>query len=1069
MRSKFKWIFTLLLAFSMQLSFAQEKTVTGVVTDKLGPLPGANVIVKGSTSGVQTDFDGKYSIKAKKGDVILVSFTGYNPQSITVGDANSYKIVLDEGMILNEVVVVAYGTQKKEALTGSSVVVKEKEVQQIQNSNVVQGLTGKIAGVQIVNNNGQPGSAPVVRFRGIGSINASSAPLYVVDGVPFNGDINTISNYDVESLVFLKDAASAALYGNRGANGVIMITTKKGKKTKLAVTLDVKTGVNARAVKEYDIVTSPSQYYEGQFQFVRNNMMFNQGLDYSTASSFAAANIIDFTNDFGTGINFAETLNYNNYNVPSDQVINPLTGKINPSARLLYNEKWSDYLFNERSFSQTHLSVSGGSENVKTFFSLGYDKNDGYVVNSGFERITTRLSNDFNISDKFRMGSTMSYVHTVQNRLDGGDGSGAYSSPFNWTRSVAPIYPVFTYDASGNPLFSANGTRFYDDGTGNNNGGITRPYGNFQNPVATALLDVKRNTTDNVFGTVYADVDFFKDFNFKYTLSADYRSTADVDFDTPLYGDAVTAIGRTAPDASTAFTFTQQQLLNYARKFGNHNLGVLLGHETSDFNLKYLSASKQGFLLPSGYVGDFAGIISGTTNYENDYNLEGYFARVLYDYDNKYYLNLSFRRDASSVFHPDNRWGNFYGFGLAWRLSQEKFLQNVSWLDELKLKGSYGQQGNDALLYPGNGPLAGLRNYYAYQSQYEFTPAPVGETTPGLDLVYLGNKDITWETNTNINFGFETALFNNRVQLNAEYFIRKVDDMLFHLPLPPSSGLTSQPENIGSMENKGFELTINADVIRTKDFTFAVGVNATQFKNEITKLPQDFIDDGSFRLEEGFSRYSYFMREFVGVNPVNGAAQWYSEINPLTNVAEPGAKYITENFAQATRYRTDKDASPEVYGGFNTSFTYKNFDLNLDFAYQFGGYGIDGSYWGMFGNENGANFHKDTIEKTWTPDNTDATLPRVDNTDPNNYYGASTLFLTKSDYVSLQNISLGYTFSPNVVEKLGLSSLRFYALANNVWLLSARQGYDPRLSLTGNSANEYGLFRTISVGVNLQF
>lgn len=735
---------------------------------------------------------------------------------------------------------------------------------------------------------------------------------------------------------------------------------------------------------------------------------------------------------------------------------------------MLYHEDWSDYLFRNRTFTQTYLSISGGTETSKTFFSVGYDTNSGYVVNSGYDRLTAKLSNDVDVTKNLTLGSSILYANTIQKRLDGGDGSSAYSNPFGWTRNVAPIYPVYAHDAAGNVVYQ-NGVKAYDDGTGTANGGITRPYGNFQNPYATALLDRKQNTTNNIFGTFYGDYDFLKDFNFKYTLTADYRHTTDIDFDTPLYGDAVTSIGRTAPDSGVSFNFTQQQLLNYNKKLGNHVINVLLGHETSDWNYKYISVNKKGFLLPQGYVGDFAGITTDDSNYELDYNLEGYFARALYEYGNRYYVNASVRRDATSVFAPENRWGTFYGFGAAWRVSQESFLTDVKWLNEFKLKGSFGQQGNDNLLYPGYGPASGQRNYYLFQDQYEFTPAQGTATVPGLDLIYLGNKDATWETNTNINAGFETEMFDKRFRLNAEYFIRKVDDMLFHLPLPPSSGIISKPKNIGSMENKGVELTISGDIVKNDNFTLTLGANATHFKNEITKLPQDFIDDGNFRFEKGFSRYSYFMREFVGVNESNGNAQWYTQVNPATGLPETGAKFVTENYADATRYRIDKDASPDVYGGFNLGLTYKGFDLNMDFAYQFGGYGVDGAYWNLFAGDTGQNFHRDAIYNTWTPTNTSATLPRVDNTDPSNHYASSTIMLTSSDYVSLQNVSLGYNFSSKLVNTFGLSSMRIYALANNVGLWSKRQGYDPRLSLTGNSSNEYSLFRTVSMGVNLQF
>ena len=473
--------------------------------------------------------------------------------------------------------------------------------------------------------------------------------------------------------------------------------------------------------------------------------------------------------------------------------------------------------------------------------------------------------------------------------------------------------------------------------------------------------------------------------------------------------------------------------------------------------------------MPQGHVGDFGGVLNASTNYERNYNLEGFFGRVLYNFDDKYYFNVNARRDGSSVFHVDNKWGNFYGAGVAWRVGKENFMKDLSWLNEFKLKASYGQQGNDALLYPDYGPHSLERNYYNYQDQYQVTPTPVGGSGPGITPVYFGNKNLKWETNVNMNAGVELSVFDDRFKVNAEYFERNVEDMLYHKNLAPSvSGLPSVPENVGSMENKGYEITMSADVIRNKDLTVSLGVNATHFKNKVTELFQDLpFNDGNFRIEEGYSRYSYYMREFAGVNQTTGAAQWHTEINPSTSLPETGAKFITENYAQASRYRLDKDALPDVYGGFNAGLAYKGFDLNVDFAYQFGGYGVDGNYWSLFSSETGENYHRDAVNLTWTPTNTSAKLPRVDIEDPKQHYSNSSLFLTKLDYVSLQNISLGYTFPKSIVEQIGLNSLRIYGLANNVGLWSKRQGYDPRLSLTGNSTNEYSLFRTISFGMNI--
>jgi TonB-linked SusC/RagA family outer membrane protein len=1062
MKKRLNGLLTLLLVLVVQIGFAQERTVTGTVLDESGlPLPGVNVIEKGTSNGAQSNFDGEYRISVRPNSTLVFSYVGFKTQEVVVGSASKIDVTLDvDAAALDEVVVTAYGVQKKESITGSITEVKAKELGEIQTSNVVQGLTGKVAGVQIINESGQPGAAPTVRFRGIGSINASSEPLYVVDGIPFQGNINSINNQDIASVTFLKDASAAALYGSRGANGVIILTTKKGGNRDMKVSIDTRVGFNSRSVEDYDVMSAPGEYYEGYYQAYRNSLVVNEGLSPQEASAYAAANLIELNNDFGRDPAPDDGgLNYNAYNVGSDNVIDPSTGKLNPNAQLLYQEDWNDYLFKNQPITQSSLSISGGTENTNVYFSLGHEKNDGYVIESGFEKYTGRFSADTKIKDRLTIGGSLNYAHTVQETV-GGDGTSAYSNPISWARSIAPIYPVYAIDqTTGARILDNDGNPQFDDGTGMF-GLPVRPYGSIQNPVATATLDIIDNVNDNVFGTSFATLNLYEGLDFTYNVAIDVRNRTLTNFDTPEYGDAAQANGRGTNAASRGFNLTQQQLFKYTTDLGNHSFDFLLGHETTKYKFDYLNVSKVNFLLPNVPQLDLAASYQSSSNFIREYNVEGYFTRLNYDFDNKYYLNASFRRDASSVFSPENRWGNFFGIGGAWRLSQEAFLEDASWLTELKLKSSYGEQGNDAILYPFGG-----RNYYGFRDQFAVVPND-GELA--IQLNSLGNPDLTWETNANFNAGFEIAILDNRFQLNAEYFTREVRDMLFNTPLPLSSGNPSFPENVGDMENRGIELNINAEVVRTQDFGVILSFNGTHYENEITRLPQESIDDGVYRFEEGRSRYDYYLREFAGVDASNGDALWYTDI--LDEAGEPtGERETTNEFSQATEYFLDETAIPDVYGGFGLDFRFKNFDLGADFAYQIGGKGYDSVYWNAFSaDEAGANLHRDVIGSTWTPENTDAKLPRLD-TDDNLQYAGSSLFLTDASYLSLQNVTLGYNFSNNVTEAIGLDSLRLYALANNVALWSERQGYDPRLSLTGASSNEYSILRTVAFGVNVQF
>lgn len=1056
MRSKFKWTLALIMALFVQLSFAQEKTLTGVVTESGMPLPGATVIVQGTQHGTQTDLDGRYSLKVNAGDVLVFSFIGLNDVTYTVGAANTYNasMVADDAM-LDEVVVTAYGTQTKSSIAGSITEVKADEIQTIASQNVVQGMVGKVAGVQVINSNGMPGEAPTVRFRGIGSISASSAPLYVVDGVPYAGDVAAISNNDIESVSFLKDASAAALYGNRGANGVIIITTKKGVKGETKVTIDSKVGFTSRAVKEYDVMTSPKDYYEGWFSVLKNTYMFSDmenPLSNADAGQIAQQGLL--TGDFGLG--------YNVYNVSNDQLIDGATGRLNPNASLLYQEDWNDYLYKTGLFTQTHMSLSGGSDKTSHFFSIGYEGNEGYVVGNNFEKITTKLNVESQVRDFLKVGGNFNYTHLNSKYAGGYDGGTAYSNPFFWSRVIGPIYPVHAYDANGKLVLDNDGNKVYDDGLGNYNGGVKRPYGNNMNPVASTLYNYRRSFTDNLFGSTFLEASLAEGLKFKYTLTGDLTNGLNRSMYTPIIGDGVADNGRVSQQSSRTMAMTHQQLLTYNKWFGNHSIDVLLGHESFERESDGMYVYKTNMLFPDSPFLGHASVIKDGSGSNSKYAVEGYFSRLIYGYDNKYFVNASVRRDASSRFDPDNQWGTFYGIGGAWVISKENFMKEVSWVDMLKVKASYGEQGNDNLLGTDGRSLIN-----PYQDRWVVITTFDADDPMSIERKYKANRDITWETNINSNIGFEGSLFNGRLNIDAEYFQRKVEDMLFFKPVSAIEGTSTLPFNIGDMKNTGFEVTIDGDVIRTRDLRLNLHANLTHYKNEILRLPDNGLpnnrmDSGTLRRMEGKDMYNLFLKEFVGVNPENGNGQ-FVRIDP-----ETGVRSIVEDWNLATQQEIGKSMLPKVYGGFGLGFDYKGFDLGLDFAYQFGGYGFDNTYYSLFSPTLGQNLHND-VKNTWTPENPTASLPRVEIDSPYKFYSNSTMTLTKTDYVSLQAVNLGYTFGDDVAKALGIDRLRVYANADNVALWSKRKGYDPRMSLTGATDYKYSLLRTVSFGVNLQF
>lgn len=1058
--------FLVALVFS---AWAQERTIRGKVTsvENGSPLPGVNVVVKGTTTGTVTDVSGNYTLSAPESDITLVfSFIGLETEEIQVGDRTTVDIQMAPDITqLTEIVVVAYGEQTKQSITGSVATLETKDIVNNQASHLAQGLVGRIAGVQVINQNGQPGESPTIQFRGIGSINASSSPLYVVDGVPFNGNINAINPQDIESVSFLKEASANALYGSRGANGVIIITTKKGKTAGLEVTFDAKLGRSTRAVPDYDIVTDPGQFYEVWFDRLRMTGL-EDGLNDTDARNFAAAELVDGT---------AYGLGYNNYNVPGDQLVTPETGRLNPSATLLYHDDWANELFKPATRQEYYVSLRSKTDNVGTYFSLGYLDDAGYVIQSGFSRVTSRLALDYDYNKNLKFGGSVNYARTDQDAPLANVGSSTYSNLFSWARNVAPIYPIWARNASGGFMLDAQGQRIWDFGEANDGIPGVRPYGAFNNPVATTLEDVDRNQYEQLSGRGYIEYSFLKNFKFRYNISTDVVNGDFTEFATPIGGDAKNAGGRLRTTSSKAVTMTHQQLLNWDGKIGeDHDLGVMLGHESNEWTYDYLSAHRTNAVIPN------LAQLSNTSNfqdlqgYQRFYNVEGFFSRLNYSFRDKLFVNANYRRDGSSVFHPDNRWGNFYGVGAAWTLSKESFMSGVSFVDQLRVKASYGSLGNDGILYDETvyNPLR--RNYYPYTSQY--TVVNAGGGAPGFQFISVGNPDLTWETTENINAGFEAGLMNGRLNLNVEYFTRNISDMIYNRPVPLNLGFPSVAENIGDMENKGIEITIDGQIVKQSDFSFGMSINATHYKNEITRMPLDAegesitIDDVNFQLEVGHSRYDYFMREFAGVDAANGDALWYyTDENDDDGDGNVEERLTTSVWNNADEYYVGKSAIPDLMGGFAMNFGYKAITLDVNFAYQIGGYGFDGVYQGLMAasNDIGQNYHKDVL-KTWTPENTTASLPRLGQTkfDQSNQ---SNLYLVDASYLSLQNVTLGYNLPGDLLSNIGFKSVMVYFTANNVKLWSKRQGFDPRLSVTAATTNEYSIVRSTSIGVTAKF
>lgn len=1061
-----------LIAFTTSV-MAQNQTVSGTVSGADGePLVGATVMGVGTQIGAATDIDGNFSfslpVSVKK---IKVSYVGMETREVNITPGQKMNIVLDGSTMLDEVITVAYGTAKRSSFTGSASVVDASEIEAVQVTNPVDALKGKVSGVQINSASGAPGnSSPKVLIRGISSINADSSPLIVLDGTPYAGGLDNISTQDIESMTVLKDAASNALYGARGANGVILITTKKGKQGDARVTFDAKWGQNSRAVSDYDVIDSPALYYETFGRAVGNYAM--QAGGYTEEQALAYVNQPVRTNTKAYNSLMEYYLGYITYTVPEGENLLVDGFKLNPNATLgslytatdgsqywLQPDSWSDAIYDNSLRQEYNLSVSQGTDKGSFYVSANYLNNEGITPNSGFERFTGRLSADTQAKKWLKVGANMSYTH-FSSDYTGDDGSSSSSGNiFAVNNVVAPIYPLYVRDAQGNIMTDKYGNTMYDYGDGMDLGLPSRPVFSQANPLSQNILDKAKYEGNAFTASGYAEIRFLNDFKFTSNNTVNLNEQRQTSVTNPYYGQYASSNGMVGKYHTRRIDYTYQQLLNWARQFEAHNINVLLGHETYWNKYYYLYAGRNNMLLPSNEELDGAILDGSSSSYTSDYNNEGWFSRINYDYDSKYFGSVSLRRDASSRFDPDNRWGTFWSASAAWIISKESFF-NAPWVDMLKIKASYGEQGNDNI-----GNFRYVNTYTVINSGGK--PAAQPNT--------LGNKNITWEKGGNLNYGVDFSLFNERLTGTIEGFYRKTSDMLFSFPLPPSYGYTSYYDNVGDMTNKGFEIDLHGDIIRTRNLTWSANFNLTWYKNEITRLPEerktmtvdgvDGYSSGSYFYGEGEPLYTFRMKRYAGVDKETGASMWYYKDK------ETGKLETTTSYGKGD-YFLCGTALPDVYGGFGTSLNAFGFDLSLNFTYQLGGQVYDGTYASLMASPTtsgrGYAMHKDILN-AWSADNTNSNTPALVFGDE---YVASTSdrFLTSASYLALQNVNVGYTLPKKLTNLLDVESIRIYFSGDNLAIWSKRKGLDPRQSVTGSVTNAYyAPIRTLSGGINISF
>ncbi len=1033
-------------------AFAQTKVVTGKVTDENGaPVSNVSVFVRNTNMGTTTKADGTYSITlTQAAKQISFSAVEFNTASLAVpanGVLNVKLTALDNK--LSDVVVVAYGTTKKSNFTGSAATITAKEFQDRPLTSVANALIGAAPGIATTSSNGQPGSSPAIRIRGFGSISASNDPLYIVDGVPYTSSISNINMDDVESLSVLKDAATTSLYGSRAANGVVMITTKKGKVGRNNVTFKFNSSINSRAIPDYNRVGA-ADYYPLMWEAYRNSLVYRTGGSTVAAASNIASGLVAGQN----GI--VDLLGYNAFNVPKNALVNP-DGTLNSSAQLLYKEEdlnWFNPITRNGIRNDYSLNFSGGMDKTDYFVSFNYLKEDGYINRSNFERFSVRANVNSQLKTWLKSGVNVNFTKSG-GLFASTDGSNSIVNPFFFAARMGPIFPVYMYDPAnpGKYLFDANGQRQYDYG---NTTGFTRPSGAYggRHTIAENQFSNERFNRNVFNGRTYAEIKLYEGLKLTTNFAADIQNRMDLTYQNKIIGDGAPA-GRSTKQNQLLTNYTFNQLLSYNKKVSDHNFDVLLGHENYSNNEDFLYGTRQGQVVDGNLE-----LVNFTTttdlgSYQDNHSIESYFGNLKYDFNSKYFVTFGGRTDGNSRFGSAVRWGKFWSTSAAWVISKEKFMEKLKFVDFLKLRTSYGTTGNDAGI-----------SYYASQTLYN-----IGRNNglnPGiLQSTSLGNDSLTWEANGQFDIGLDFNLFNNRINGSVEYFHRQTNNLLFSVPLPMSSGFNSISKNIGGMFNRGFEIQLDAEIIRSQDFTWKVGVNATTVRNEITKMPQKEIISGTKKLMVGKSIYDYWLRQWYGVDPTDGAALYVVDpalVSASTLRVTAGGDSVTTDPNRA-KYDYSGSAIPDVYGSINTSVRYKKYTLSVLANWQIGGLTYDDTYAAyMHAGTYGASLHTDML-KRWQKPGDITNVPRMDNAQTSFFGATSTRFLTSSTFLNIQNVTLSYEHT--FATKKPFNSARIYISAENLRMFTERSGMNPSQSFTGVTSIGYIPAAVFNFGVNI--
>ena len=1033
--------------------FAQNITVKGTVTDASNgdSMPAASVVLKGTRTGAVADIDGAYSITVPSNGTLVFSSIGYKTLEVAVNGRGTINVALEpDAESLGDVLVVAYGTAKKESFTGSAQTIKSEQIEKRTVANVTKALDGLAAGIQTTSGSGQPGAGASVIIRGFGSLNASTSPLYVVDGVPYDGSISALNPNDIESMTVIKDASAGALYGARGANGVVIVTTKRGGEGRAKVGFKANVGISSRALPRYE--TLDAKQWTEDVYFMYKNDYLAEGYSSLAAGQMAAA-------DMSSGANAIFGINeeFNPFSKPVSELFDHTTGKIVDGVTTKWNDDWLELSTDPTPIRQEYqMTVTGGNRANQYMFSMGYLKEEGLVKMTNFERFSGRANVQSQVVDWFKTGLNVSFAHNTTNSttLGSSGSSSAYSNVFYTCQLMAPVYPMYVRDAQGNYVLDANGEKMYDWGE-NRPAGASAGW----NPLANLIDDKYLSGSDNVSGRSFIEIGGLEQgalagLKFSVNLGFDLVNSKSKTYYNPFFGNAVSKSGLAEIVDGRTFSYTFNQLLTYDRTFGLHHFDILLGHEAYAYQYQRLMGYKSGYPFGGLYELAPATTIEDTTSYTNEYNVESWLSRFNYDFADKYYFSASFRRDGSSRFHKDYRWGNFWSVGASWRISQENFLRSVSWINNLTLKASYGVQGND-----------NLGSLYAWQAFYDLG-FPNG-ANPGAVVSSLESKELKWEKNENLNVGIEARLFN-RLSATIEYYNRYTKDMLMNYPMAVSLGFSGYDKNIGNMQNSGLEISLTGDIIRTANAHWSMTWMGSTVHNKVLHLAdKPEIVSGNYIIKEGETLNSFYLAESAGVDPATGAKLYWVWDNDENG--NPGERYVSDDYQKASSCRRIVGSRmPKLYGSWSNDVHIGNFDFSLMTTWSIGGFVNDGVYRTLLYNTYiGEAGHIDRL-KAWKKPGDVTSIPKIED------HGSSRITLTDDElfdasYFAIKNISVGYTIPAKALQAAKIQSIRVSLSADNVKLFSALKGMDPQYNFTGGTGYSYTPTRTVSLGVDINF